>query len=122
MDDDGHIKFEVNSTKNVLHTINSYPHRLSQHLGTFFNYLEFQLFMNTISNLPTTLKSTAQSIVASMTSLPKTYKAAVFEKADAPFTIKDLDTPKPKQGEILVKVIACGVVCLVFLIINIQLY
>jgi D-arabinose 1-dehydrogenase-like Zn-dependent alcohol dehydrogenase len=65
--------------------------------------------MNTISHLPTTLKSTAQSIVANMTSLPKTYKAAVFEKADAPFAIKDFDTPQPKQGEILIKVIACGI-------------
>lgn len=65
--------------------------------------------MNTISNLPTTLKSSAQAIVASMTSVPKTYKAAVFEKASAPFALKDIDTVQPKKGEILVKIIACGV-------------
>lgn len=44
-----------------------------------------------------------------MSSLPKTYKAAVFEKANAPFTLKDIDIVQPERGEILVKVIACGV-------------
>ncbi|TVY82065.1 Alcohol dehydrogenase patD [Lachnellula suecica] len=44
-----------------------------------------------------------------MTSLPKTYKAAVFEKANAPFTLKDLPLKEPSQGEVLVKVLACGV-------------
>ncbi|KAA8574725.1 hypothetical protein EYC84_003975 [Monilinia fructicola] len=42
-------------------------------------------------------------------SLPKTYKAAVFEKADTPFVIKDIELREPKANEILVKVIACGV-------------
>jgi len=41
--------------------------------------------------------------------LPKTFKAAVFEKADAPLTIKDIPLELPKQGEILVKVLASGV-------------
>ncbi|KAH6663222.1 putative alcohol dehydrogenase [Halenospora varia] len=44
-----------------------------------------------------------------MTSLPKTYKAAVFEKKDAPFTLKDVPMKEPAQGEVLVKVIAVGV-------------
>jgi len=65
--------------------------------------------MNTISNLPTTLKNTAQTVIANMTSLPKTYKAAVFEKADAPITLKDVELKHPGPGEVLVKVIACGV-------------
>lgn len=42
-------------------------------------------------------------------SLPKTYKAAVFEKADAPLTIKELPLELPKEGELLIKVLACGV-------------
>ncbi|KAI9810517.1 MAG: hypothetical protein M1827_006190 [Pycnora praestabilis] len=41
--------------------------------------------------------------------LPKTYKAAVFEKANAPLTIKDVELQLPKRGEILVKVLATGV-------------
>lgn len=64
--------------------------------------------MNTISYLPTTLKSTAQTAIANMTPLPKTYKAAVFEKADAPITLKDVTLKHPSPGEVLVKVIACG--------------
>jgi len=65
--------------------------------------------MNTISNLPTTLKSTAQTVIANMTPLPKTYKAAVFEKVNAPFTLKDVDLKAPAPGQVLVKVIATGV-------------
>lgn len=44
-----------------------------------------------------------------MTPLPKTYKAAVFEKAGQPFSIKDIELQKPGEGTILVKVLACGV-------------
>ncbi|KAH8646503.1 alcohol dehydrogenase-like protein [Tricladium varicosporioides] len=44
-----------------------------------------------------------------MVSLPKTYKAAVFEKKDAPFTLKDVPMKEPAPGEVLVKVIAVGV-------------
>ncbi|KAH7319423.1 putative alcohol dehydrogenase [Rhexocercosporidium sp. MPI-PUGE-AT-0058] len=44
-----------------------------------------------------------------MTSLPKTYKAAVFEKANAPLTIKDVPLEAPSAGQVLVKVLACGV-------------
>jgi D-arabinose 1-dehydrogenase-like Zn-dependent alcohol dehydrogenase len=65
--------------------------------------------MNTISNLPRALKNTAQTAIANMTSLPKTYKAAVFEKADAPITLTDVPLKHPGAGEVLVKVIATGV-------------
>ncbi|PVH75282.1 putative alcohol dehydrogenase [Cadophora sp. DSE1049] len=44
-----------------------------------------------------------------MTSLPKTYKAASFEKANDPLTIKDLPLQAPSAGQVLVKVLACGV-------------
>jgi D-arabinose 1-dehydrogenase-like Zn-dependent alcohol dehydrogenase len=64
--------------------------------------------MNTIRSLPTTIKNTAASLV-NMPSLPKTYKAAVFEKADQPFTIKDIELKEPSEGQVLVKVLACGV-------------
>jgi hypothetical protein len=65
--------------------------------------------MNTISNISEALNNTAQTVIANMTPLPKTYKAAVFEKADAPITVKDVELKHPGPGEILVKVIACGV-------------
>lgn len=42
-------------------------------------------------------------------SLPQTYKAAVFEQANAQLTIKDVPLEHPKEGEILIKVLACGV-------------
>ena len=42
-------------------------------------------------------------------SLPKTFKAVVIEKKDGPMTLKDLPMEKPKQAEILIKVLAVGV-------------
>ncbi|TAQ88866.1 hypothetical protein B7494_g2800 [Chlorociboria aeruginascens] len=44
-----------------------------------------------------------------MASLPKTFKAAVFESAGAPFTIKDVELKHPTDGQVLVKVLACGI-------------
>ncbi|RDW82767.1 alcohol dehydrogenase-10 [Coleophoma cylindrospora] len=44
-----------------------------------------------------------------MPSLPKTYKAAVLEKVNAPFTLKDIELKLPERGEVLVKVLATGV-------------
>ena len=44
-----------------------------------------------------------------MAPLPKTYKAAVLEKKDASFTLKDVELKLPSSGEVLVKVLACGV-------------
>jgi hypothetical protein len=41
--------------------------------------------------------------------LPKTYKAAVFESANSPFVLKDIELKHPSQGQVLVKVIATGV-------------
>ncbi|UNI22965.1 hypothetical protein JDV02_008808 [Purpureocillium takamizusanense] len=42
-------------------------------------------------------------------SLPQTYKAVVLEKASAPFVLKDVPLERPGPGQILVKVLACGV-------------
>lgn len=42
-------------------------------------------------------------------SLPKTFKAAVIEKKSQPIVIKDLELKKPGRGQVLVKVLACGV-------------
>jgi len=42
-------------------------------------------------------------------SLPSEYKAAVFESKGQPLTFKQLKLELPKPGEVLVKVLACGV-------------
>ncbi|OTB01315.1 hypothetical protein M426DRAFT_323584 [Hypoxylon sp. CI-4A] len=42
-------------------------------------------------------------------SLPKTFKAAVFEKANTPPVLKQVELKAPKSKEVLVKVLACGV-------------
>ncbi|KAJ2897707.1 alcohol dehydrogenase GroES-like domain-containing protein [Zalerion maritima] len=41
--------------------------------------------------------------------LPSTYKAAVFEAAGKPLTLKSLPMQKPGPNEVLIKVLACGV-------------
>jgi hypothetical protein len=47
---------------------------------------------------------------ANMTpSLPKTFKAALFKKADESLTVVDLELKEPGEGEILIKVLATGV-------------
>ncbi|KAF9631117.1 putative alcohol dehydrogenase protein [Lasiodiplodia theobromae] len=41
--------------------------------------------------------------------LPQTFKAAVVEKANEPLTIKDVPLKEPSEGQVLIKVIVCGV-------------
>jgi D-arabinose 1-dehydrogenase-like Zn-dependent alcohol dehydrogenase len=41
--------------------------------------------------------------------IPTTYKAAVFESKDSELTITELPLEYPKHGEVLIKVLACGV-------------
>lgn len=42
-------------------------------------------------------------------SLPKTFKAALFKKANDPLTIEDLELKEPTEGQILIKVLATGI-------------
>ncbi|KAF4976548.1 hypothetical protein FZEAL_6804 [Fusarium zealandicum] len=44
-----------------------------------------------------------------MSSLPKTYKACVIDKANAPWALRDVDLQHPSKGQVLVKVLACGI-------------
>jgi len=44
-----------------------------------------------------------------MVSLPKTYKAATFEKKGDNLTLKDVELQHPSTGQVLVKVLATGV-------------
>lgn len=41
--------------------------------------------------------------------LPKTYKAAIFKKANDKLTIEDVELKQPEQGQVLIKVLATGV-------------
>lgn len=41
--------------------------------------------------------------------IPANYKAAVFESKDSKLTTKEIPLEYPKHGEILIKVLACGV-------------
>lgn len=43
-----------------------------------------------------------------MVSLPKSYKAAVFNKPNTPLELIDVDLQRPGPGHVLVKVLACG--------------
>jgi len=41
--------------------------------------------------------------------LPKMHKAAMFKEKGGPLVIEEVETKPPVEGEILVKVIACGI-------------
>ncbi|PNY24250.1 Alcohol dehydrogenase [Tolypocladium capitatum] len=44
-----------------------------------------------------------------MPNLPKTFKAVVLGQANAPFKLQDVELKHPGHGQVLVKVLACGV-------------
>jgi hypothetical protein len=77
-------------------------------INILINYFQVK-FCQHIIDISTNLSLLQKLDIANMTSLPKTYKAAVIEKANAPFTIKDVELKMPKAGEVLVKVIATGI-------------
>ncbi len=41
--------------------------------------------------------------------LPKTYRAAIFKKANEPLTFEDVELKQPVEGEVLIKVLATGI-------------
>jgi D-arabinose 1-dehydrogenase-like Zn-dependent alcohol dehydrogenase len=43
------------------------------------------------------------------TAIPETHRAVVLDAPGAPWTIKSVPTPRPQAGEILVKLLACGI-------------
>lgn len=47
--------------------------------------------------------------MSSTSTLPKTFKAIVIKEKDAPLVLQDLPLKSPGPGEVLVKVLACGV-------------
>lgn len=53
--------------------------------------------------------NTIKSTVGMAPSLPKTYKAAVFKKANEKLSIEQVDLKEPEEGQVLIKVLATGV-------------
>ena len=41
--------------------------------------------------------------------IPKTHKAAMFKEKGGPIVVEEIETKQPQEGEVLVKVQACGV-------------
>ena len=41
--------------------------------------------------------------------IPKSYKAAMFKEKGGPLVVEEVETRLPEQGEVLIKVLACGV-------------
>lgn len=60
----------------------------------------------TLQNLTETVKS---ALNMAPSSLPKTFKQAVFKEKGAPLTVEEVELKMPQKGEVLVKVEACGV-------------
>lgn len=44
-----------------------------------------------------------------MSNLPKTFKAIVVEKAQAPWAVKEVPLKEPEEGQVLIKSEACGI-------------
>ena len=58
-------------------------------------------------NLP--LVDTIRTSISMASHIPKTHKAAMFKEKGGPLVVEEIDTKQPEEGEILVKVEACGV-------------
>ena len=59
------------------------------------------------NNLPL-IDSIKQSI-GMAPQIPKTYKAAMFKEKGGPLVLEEVETKQPGEGEVLIKVLACGV-------------
>ncbi len=59
--------------------------------------------------IPEATESTQQKDEMASGNLPKTYKAAVITGQQKPLEIQELPMPELKEGELLLKVLACGV-------------
>ena len=53
--------------------------------------------------------------------IPKTHKAAMFKEKGGPLVVEEIETKQPQEGEVLIKVQACGV-CHSELVVQQQLY
>ena len=54
-------------------------------------------------------KEELRIIITMAQSLPKTFKAAIFKETNAPLTFDEVELKMPKEGQILIKMLAAGV-------------
>ena len=59
--------------------------------------------------IPSLIIPSSSSSFGMSPSLPKTYKAAIFKAKNQPLTIEEVELKEPTEGEIIIKVLACGV-------------
>lgn len=59
------------------------------------------------NNLPTV--DTIRTSIGMAPQIPKTHKAAMFKAKGGPIVLEEIETKQPQEGEVLVKVLACGV-------------
>ena len=59
------------------------------------------------NNLPSV--ETLRSAVGMAPQIPKTHKAAMFKEKGGPLHVEEIETRSPGEGEVLVKVLACGI-------------
>ena len=59
------------------------------------------------NNLPTV--HTIRTSIGMAPQIPKTHKAALFKEKDGPLVIEEIETKQPQDGEVLIKVQACGI-------------
>lgn len=59
------------------------------------------------NNLPSV--DTLRTAVGMAPQIPKTHKAAMFKEKGGPLVVEEVETKEPQEGEVLVKVEACGV-------------
>jgi len=56
-----------------------------------------------------TTSDTSRTAVGMAPQIPKTHKAAMFKEKGGPLVLEEIETKMPEEGEVLVKVLACGV-------------
>lgn len=59
------------------------------------------------SNLPSI--NSLKIAVGMAPQIPKTHKAAMFKEKGGPLVVEEIETKMPQEGEVLIKVLACGV-------------
>ena len=65
----------------------------------------------TIESVKQTVISTKDQIQSTIMapSIPKTHKAAMFKEKMGPLVVEEVETKRPVEGEVLIKVLATGV-------------
>ncbi len=65
--------------------------------------MSFEALRNNLPSVDTIRKSIG------MAQIPKTHKAAMFKEKGGPLVVEEIETKQPQEGEVLIKVQACGV-------------